>query len=66
MYCEDYIDPFDCDPGDDEGHCADDKDEWECAYPGRCLMPDPLHHWSECYTVADMEAYYAEVEGIGV
>lgn len=42
----------------------DDQEDWECAFPGQCLMPDPLHHRSECHTVEDAEAYYTEVEGI--
>ena len=59
-----YTDPFDRDereyliPEDDE----ENEEQWECAYPGRCLMPDPLHHRSECHTIADMKAYYAEME----
>ena len=74
-YCEDYIDPFprDCEHGVLDGiNCddcvdeamEDDQEDWECAYPDKCLMPSPLHHRSECYTVQDAEAYYAEVEGI--
>lgn len=77
-WCEDYIDPFQrtCDHGVPDGISCDDCDEdqlealaeddeqWECAYPGKCLMPSPDHHRSECYTVEDAEAYYAEVEGI--
>ena len=42
------------------GEAEDDQEDWECAYPGKCLMPDPFHHRSECYTVEDAEAYYAE------
>lgn len=75
-YCEDYIDPFnevcehgaiDCEECWDERGDPDDGDgeDWECAYPGKCLMPDPLHHRSECFTAEDAEAYYKEVEGIG-
>lgn len=41
----------------------DDEDEWECAYPDKCLMPSPFHQRSECHTVEDMEAYYRETEG---
>jgi hypothetical protein len=77
-YCEDYIDPFEreCDHGRRDGmrcvECTldaldervDDDEDWECAYPDKCLMPSPLHHRSECYTVEDAEAYYAEVEGV--
>lgn len=76
-YCEDYMEPFayDCEHGIPHGincdDCADegledcdDDEEWECAFPDRCLMPSPLHSRSECYTVEDAEAYYAEVEGI--
>lgn len=68
MYCEDYIDPFDRDPDDDEEGIEDDAeaDQWECAYPGACLMPSPDHRRSECYTIEDAEAYYSEVEGVGV
>lgn len=74
-WCEDYADPFprDCEHGVPDGincdDCADegmedDQEDWECAFPDECLMPSPLHHRSECYTVEDAEAYYAEVEGI--
>jgi hypothetical protein len=28
------------------------------------LMPGVDHHRSECYTVSDAEAYYAEMEGL--
>lgn len=48
-------------PFDDE---EEDEEQWECAYPGECLMPSMGHHRSECYTVTDMEAYYAEAEGL--
>lgn len=60
-YCENYIRPFEDVPFDDD---EDDEEEWECAYPGECLMPGLGHHRSECYTAEDMEAYYAEQEGI--
>ena len=33
----------------------DDEEQWECAYPGECLMPGMGHHVSECYTVEDAE-----------
>lgn len=72
-WCEDYIDPFPrgCDHGVPDGvrcgECVaemeDDQEDWECAYPSTCLMPSPDHHRSECYTVEDAEAYYAEVDG---
>jgi hypothetical protein len=65
-WCEDYIDPFPrrCDHGVPDGincdSCADedtedDEEEWECIYPGECLMPGMGHHSSECYTVEDAE-----------
>lgn len=54
MCQEQIVDDFDYDESDD------DEDDWECAYPDICLMPDPFHHRSECHTAADMEAYYAE------
>lgn len=57
-YCEDYIEPFDMREYEDE------EEDWECAYPNECLMPSPGHHRSECHTVEDAEAYYAEVEFI--
>lgn len=62
-YCEDYLDPFDRNPDDYEGEIEreEDEDEWKCAYPGKCLMPSPLHQRHECYTVEDAEAYYAEM-----
>lgn len=44
----------------------DDDEQWMCAYPDKCLMPSPDHHRSECYTVEDAEAYYAEAEGLQV
>lgn len=70
-WCEDYMDPFprDCEHGVPDGincdDCADEgmedeQDDWECAYPDKCLMPSPLHQRSECYTIEDAEAYYAE------
>lgn len=56
-YCEDYRDPdYDFNIAD-----GDDEDKWECAYPGKCLMPSPDHMRDECYTVEDAEAYYAEM-----
>lgn len=42
----------------------DDDEQWECAYPGECLMPGISHHRSECFTVEDAEAYYAEMENL--
>jgi hypothetical protein len=45
-YCEDYDDPFDREPEDDD---------WDCAYPGECLMGYCDHMRHECYTVEDME-----------
>lgn len=44
----------DCDcngPGDTNWRYEDG--EWECLYPDKCLMADPIHHCSECYTVED-------------
>jgi hypothetical protein len=60
-YCEDYVNPFDRDPNDDEGEIEreDDEDNWICLYPDKCLMP-ALHTRDECHTVEDAEAYYAE------
>lgn len=46
-------------PFDDEG---EDEEQWECAFPVECLMPGMGHHRSECFTVEDAEAYYAEME----
>jgi hypothetical protein len=40
----------------------DEDDEWDCAYPDKCLMPSIYHLRGECHTVEDMEAYYAEME----
>ena len=57
-YYEDYIRPFEDVPFDDE---EDGAEQWECAYPGECLMPGMGHHRSECFTVEDAEAYYAEM-----
>jgi hypothetical protein len=51
-YCEGYIDPFDDELGDDH---EDDGDDWECAYPGECLMGYADHMRCECHTVEDME-----------
>lgn len=39
-------------------------DDYTCAYPGKCLMPSMVHTRGECHTVEDMEAYYAEMEGL--
>jgi hypothetical protein len=55
-YCEDYIDPFDREPDDDDGeydvYAGDDM--WECAFPGECLMSGE-HLRCECFTVEDAE-----------
>jgi hypothetical protein len=42
----------------------EEEEYWTCAYLGRCLMPSPDHTRDECHTVEDMEAYYADMEGI--
>lgn len=40
-----------------------DDDDWECAYPGECLMAFTLEHMrSECVTLADAEAYAEKEE----
>lgn len=72
-WCEDYNDPLPdaCDHGfplginchDCDHDLEDDDDHWTCLYPDRCLMP-AMHCRDECHTVEDVEAYYAEVEGI--
>jgi hypothetical protein len=54
-YCEDYIDPFDREPDDDDWYDEDDDDSWDCAYPGECLMGYTDHMRHECYTVEDAE-----------
>lgn len=53
------VDSLDYDGDFDE---LNDEDEWECAYPDKCLMPSPLHQRNECYTVEDLEEYYREME----
>jgi len=50
MCGEQIVDDFD--PEDDED---DDDEQWECAYPGECLMPGMGHHRCECYTIEDAE-----------
>lgn len=47
---------------DEQEAMEDDQEDWECAFPDKCLMPSLLHHRSECYTVEDAEGYYAEAE----
>lgn len=59
MCQEQIVDDFDRDDS-----AEDDEEDWECAYPGKCLMPGMGHHRSECHTVEDAEAYYAENEGL--
>jgi len=62
-YCEDYIDPFprECDHGVPNemrcGECAAEEmeDDWECAFPGECLMGYADHLSCECYTIEDAE-----------
>jgi hypothetical protein len=49
-------------PFDDDDDDENDEQQWECAYPGECLMPGMGHHRSECFTVEDAEFYYAEME----
>lgn len=74
-YAENYIDPIhevcdhgriDCEECWDEDREPDigEGEDWECAYPDKCLMPDPFHHRSECYTIEDAEAYYTEMENL--
>jgi len=54
-YCEDYIDPF-VDEADEYYEFEDeDNEDWECAYPGECLMGYADHLRCECYTVEDAE-----------
>ena len=55
---------IDCDDWDDFLDQNTLDDEYECAYPGKCLMPSPIHTRDECHTVEDMEAYYKEMEGL--
>jgi len=38
----------------------DDEDQWTCLYPGRCCMPSPIHHQSECHTAEMAEEYMRE------
>ncbi len=52
--------------GDSEqlGGCVDDlgdeRDPWQCAFPGQCVNPHIEHQTSECATVEMMEAWEAE------
>lgn len=48
-------------PFDDEEDADHAEEQWECAYPGECLMPSMVHHRSECFTVEDAEFYDAEM-----
>lgn len=51
------------------GGCFDDlgdeRDPWQCAFPGQCVNPHIEHHRSECATVEMMEAWesYSRREG---
>lgn len=38
----------------------DDPDPWICLFPGKCCMPSPLHHQSECYTAEMAEEMMKE------
>jgi hypothetical protein len=49
MCQEQIVDDFDYDDPED------DEEQWECAYPGECLMPGMGHHVSECYTIEDAQ-----------
>lgn len=63
-YCEDYSDPFDRNPDDDEDESREnefqDEENWTCLYPGKCLMPS-MHCRDECHTEEDLEAYYMDI-----
>lgn len=38
----------------------DDQDQWVCLFPGKCCMPSPIHHQSECYTAEMAEELMEE------
>lgn len=51
------------------GECFYDEDSamdrFRCVLGDRCLVADPFHFPSECFSVEDAEAYYAEMERLG-
>lgn len=61
---EPWADCDDC--GQTGGHGLEGcQAEWECAFPGECLVPGFHHRRDECYTVQmdeEMAAYEAEME----
>jgi hypothetical protein len=51
MCAEQIVDDFDYDHDEEQ----DDEADWECLYPGECLMPGMGHHSSECFTAEDAQ-----------